>query len=153
MTCIKFNLDRDECAECPFLCGMEAGCLNTVESYVCLCNDLKLKDPVRGCSREPDPIFFSPIVMTPFRRREVDSECRAFNEEWGEKYFFVETKNQKATCVMCTESVAILKEYNLRRHYETKHRSTYLKFSGKFRSEKFESMIRVFGKVMLFVTS
>ncbi|XP_076313146.1 general transcription factor II-I repeat domain-containing protein 2-like isoform X3 [Tachypleus tridentatus] len=100
-----------------------------------------------------DPIFFSPIVMTPFRRREVDSECRAFNEEWGEKYFFVETKNQKATCVMCTESVAILKEYNLRRHYETKHRSTYLKFSGKFRSEKFESMIRVFGKVMLFVTS
>ncbi|XP_076348269.1 tyrosine-protein kinase transmembrane receptor Ror-like [Tachypleus tridentatus] len=45
--------DRDECAESPFLCGMEAGCLNTVGSYVCLCNDLKLKDPVRGCSREP----------------------------------------------------------------------------------------------------
>ncbi|XP_076304745.1 adhesion G protein-coupled receptor E2-like [Tachypleus tridentatus] len=45
--------DRDECAESPFLCGMKAGCLNTVGSYVCLCKDLKLKDPVRECSREP----------------------------------------------------------------------------------------------------
>ncbi|XP_076335740.1 general transcription factor II-I repeat domain-containing protein 2-like [Tachypleus tridentatus] len=82
--------------------------------------------------------------MAAFKRRKVDSECRAFNEEWEEKYFFVETKNQKATCVTCTESVAVLKEYNLRRHYETKHLSTYLKFSEKFRSEKFESMKRVF---------
>ena len=31
---------------------------------------------------------------------------------------------------------------NLRRHYETKHLSTYSKFSGKLRSEKYESMKR-----------
>ncbi|XP_076354462.1 general transcription factor II-I repeat domain-containing protein 2-like isoform X2 [Tachypleus tridentatus] len=89
-------------------------------------------------------VLFSPIVMAAFKRRKVDSECRAFNEEWGEKYFFVEIKNQKATCVICTESVAVLKEDNLRHHYETKHLSTYLKLSGKFRTEKFESMKRVF---------
>lgn len=39
-----------------------------------------------------------------------------------------------------SESVAILKEYNLRHHYETKHLSTYSKFSGNLRSEKSESM-------------
>ncbi|XP_076372709.1 general transcription factor II-I repeat domain-containing protein 2-like isoform X1 [Tachypleus tridentatus] len=35
-------------------------------------------------------------------------------------------------------------ERDIRRHYETKHRSTYLKFSGKFHSEKSESMKRVY---------
>ena len=54
----------------------------------------------------------------------------------------METKDQKASCVICSESVAVLKEYNLRRHYETKHLSTYPKFSGKLRSEKYESMKR-----------
>ncbi|XP_076313143.1 uncharacterized protein LOC143226275 isoform X1 [Tachypleus tridentatus] len=72
MTCIKFNLDRDECAECPFLCGMEAGCLNTVESYVCLCNDLKLKDPVRGCSREPVYVPAENLTCTRGYRRDAD---------------------------------------------------------------------------------
>ena len=76
------------------------------------------------------------------KKRKVDAECRVFNEEWGVKYFFVETKDQKASCVICSESVAVLKEYNLRCHYETKHLSTYSKFSGKLRSEKYESMKR-----------
>ena len=72
----------------------------------------------------------------------MDAECRVFNEEWGVKYFFAETKDQKASCMICSESVAVLKEYNIRRHYETKHLSTYSKFSGKLRSEKYESMKR-----------
>ena len=74
------------------------------------------------------------------KKRQVDAECRVFNEEWGVKYFFVETKDQKASCIICSVSVAVLKEYNLRRPYETKHLSTYSKFSGKLRSEKYESI-------------
>ena len=35
-----------------------------------------------------------------------------------------------------------MKEYNLRRHYDTKHVSTYAQFKDKQRSEKFESMHR-----------
>ena len=85
--------------------------------------------------------FSSPFIMAT-KKRKVDAECRVFNEEWGVKYFFVETKDQKASCVICSESVAVLKEYNLWRHYETKHLSTYSKFSGKLRSEKYESMKR-----------
>ena len=73
------------------------------------------------------------------RKRKVDDECRIFNKEWGEKYFFVETNDQKASCLICNESVAVMKEYNIRRHYETNHLSTHSKFSGKLRSEKFES--------------
>lgn len=72
------------------------------------------------------------------KRRKIDAECRLINEEWGEKYFFVETSNQKVGCLMCNESVAVLTEYNLQHHYETKHLLTSSKFSGKLCSEKFE---------------
>ena len=55
------------------------------------------------------------------KKRKVDTECRVFNEKWGEKYFFVEADNHPANCLICSESIAVLKEYYLRRHYETKH--------------------------------
>lgn len=40
----------------------------------------------------------------------------------------MEASNQKVGCLMCNESVAVLKEYNLRHHYETKHLLTSSKF-------------------------
>jgi len=52
------------------------------------------------------------------KRRKVDKECRKFNEEWTTKYFFTECKG-KALCLICPETVAILKGLN--RHYESKH--------------------------------
>ena len=55
------------------------------------------------------------------KKRKVDSECLVFNKKWGEKYFFVEADNHTANCLICGESIAVLKEHNLRRHYETKH--------------------------------
>ena len=48
--------------------------------------------------------------------------------------------DHKATCLVCNETVAVLKQYNLRRLYETKYLSAYSKFSGKLRFEKYESM-------------
>ncbi|XP_076057518.1 general transcription factor II-I repeat domain-containing protein 2-like [Oratosquilla oratoria] len=98
-------------------------------------------EPLSHIDFEGQIPFSSPFNMAT-KKRKVDAEFRVFNEEWGVKYFFVETKDQKASCVICSESVAVLKEYNLRRHYETKHLSTYSKFSGKLRSEKYESMKR-----------
>lgn len=73
------------------------------------------------------------------KRRKVDNECRLFNQEWGVTYFFVQS-GDKALCLICNETVAVLKEYNIRRHYETKHKSTYSQFTGVQRSEKFELM-------------
>jgi len=54
------------------------------------------------------------------KKRKVDSECRAFNGERMSKYFFTEF-SKKAVCLLCSESVAVLKEYNISRHYATKH--------------------------------
>jgi len=55
------------------------------------------------------------------KRRKVDKECRKFNEEWTTKYFFIECKG-KALCLICRETVAILKDLN--RHYESKHNAS-----------------------------
>lgn len=57
------------------------------------------------------------------KKRKVDSECRLFKEEWAWKYFFTEY-NGKPICLICNEAVAVLKDFNLARHFNTKHAKT-----------------------------
>lgn len=54
------------------------------------------------------------------KKRKVDSECRVFNKEWTSKYFFAEVRS-KAVRLICQETVAVLKEYNISRHFSSKH--------------------------------
>lgn len=75
------------------------------------------------------------------KKRKVTDECRVFQETWSERYFFIEY-NSKATCVICKETVGVMKEYNVRRHYETKHASKYNEFSGNMRKEKVKELQR-----------
>ena len=77
--------------------------------------------------------------MADKRKRKVDDQCRRFQQEWSVKYIFIESAN-KALCVICHESVAVLKEYNLRRHYQSKHQGTYSRFEGNIREEKLEKL-------------
>ncbi|CAM2119702.1 unnamed protein product [Caretta caretta] len=72
------------------------------------------------------------------QKRKVDSECRVFKEQWSVDYFVTES-GSKALCLICNETITVLKEYNIREH-ETKHLSNYSKFTGKLRSDKLESM-------------
>ena len=54
-------------------------------------------------------------------KRKIDSEYRVFNLRWANNYFFVQYK-EKAACLICQRTVAVFKEYNLRRHYESRHK-------------------------------
>lgn len=67
-------------------------------------------------------------------KRKVDQEHRQFQEKWTIDYFFVEF-NSNATCLICKEKVAVLKEYNLKRHYSTKHADHYDKYRGDEREK------------------
>ncbi|MBN3316740.1 GT2D2 protein, partial [Atractosteus spatula] len=59
--------------------------------------------------------------MSGLKKKKVDSECRVFTKEWTAKYFFTEV-GTKAICLICKESVAVFKEYNLSWHqFSTKH--------------------------------
>jgi len=55
-------------------------------------------------------------------KRKVDSENRQFKDEWTEKYAFIlPPTSTKPMCLICQETVALVKSGNLKRHYETKH--------------------------------
>ncbi|XP_016097781.1 general transcription factor II-I repeat domain-containing protein 2B-like [Sinocyclocheilus grahami] len=68
-------------------------------------------------------------------KRKVDEEHRQFQERWTLQYFFVEF-NGNATCLICKEKVAVLKEYNLKRHYSTKHGEQYEKYQEDERKRR-----------------
>lgn len=59
-------------------------------------------------------------TMSGPKKRKVDSECRVFNKEWTSKYFFTEVQS-KAVCLICQETVAAFKEYNINCHFSSKH--------------------------------
>ena len=64
---------------------------------------------------------------------KIEDECHTFNTEWTYKYFFTNF-GSKAVCLICQKSVAIFKEYNLKRHFQTKH--------GNFGSNLSESKLQ-----------
>ena len=68
--------------------------------------------------------------MSEPKKRKVDSECRVFNKEWITKYFFNEVRST-AVCLICQETVAVFKEYNISRHFATKHANYASKQSTK----------------------
>uniref|UniRef100_A0A8C1P3C2 SPIN-DOC-like zinc-finger domain-containing protein n=1 Tax=Cyprinus carpio TaxID=7962 RepID=A0A8C1P3C2_CYPCA len=59
--------------------------------------------------------------------RKVDRENRKFQSEWTEKYLFTvptmasKRGTNRPVCLLCNESVAVAKEYNVKRHFTTKH--------------------------------
>ncbi|GBN43037.1 General transcription factor II-I repeat domain-containing protein 2 [Araneus ventricosus] len=76
------------------------------------------------------------------KKRKVDSECRAFNDEWTWKYFFTVVKD-KPVCLICNEAVAVFKEYNISRHFTSEHKnSNYEAMSEYERKQNVESLCK-----------
>ncbi|CAL9703956.1 unnamed protein product [Knipowitschia caucasica] len=56
------------------------------------------------------------------KQRKVDAENRVFKQEWTDTYLFVlPADSAKPVCLICSETVALIKSSNIKRHYETKH--------------------------------
>ena len=72
-------------------------------------------------------------MATANKKRKVDAEGRRFQEKWKLEYLFTEYKNM-CVCLICTKAVAVVKEYNVKRHYQT-HESEYDKYTGSERRE------------------
>jgi len=58
--------------------------------------------------------------MSSAKKRKIDHECRVFNDNWTRKYFFANF-NGRAVCLICRDAVAVFKEFNLKRHFQSKH--------------------------------
>ncbi|KAL7640058.1 UNVERIFIED_CONTAM: hypothetical protein RMT77_009472 [Armadillidium vulgare] len=73
------------------------------------------------------------------KKRKIDSECKKFKEQWRYQYFVIESSN-KAMRIICNETISVLREYNIKRHYEAKHSQNYSKFTESLRLGKYESL-------------
>ncbi len=78
--------------------------------------------------------------MSVAKKRKVDSECRVFKEEWTTKYFFTNI-GQKAVCLICQESIAVFKDYNLSRHFSSKHSNYGVNLSPAEKANKYKMVI------------
>ena len=68
-------------------------------------------------------------------------ENRTFLDRWETDYLFTYVKD-KPVCLVCGANVSIIKEYNIRRHYETKHQDKYKDLDMTQRSQEVEEMTK-----------
>ena len=47
----------------------------------------------------------------------------------------------KPVCLVCNQQVAVLKEYNIRQHYETHHKEKYEHFKGQLRKDEINKLM------------
>jgi len=78
--------------------------------------------------------------MSLSKKRKVDKECRVFQDSWSVSYFFTEV-NGIPVCLVCSQQVSVVKEYNIRWHYETHHAERYRGLQGQLRREKVKELI------------
>ncbi|XP_021101465.1 mediator of RNA polymerase II transcription subunit 25 isoform X3 [Heterocephalus glaber] len=78
------------------------------------------------------PAQLPPRAPMPAAKRKKEGEGRVFREKWERDYFFVEVKSMP-TCLICKKIVSVLKEYNLKRHYESRHSKSYNQYTEQTR--------------------
>ena len=66
------------------------------------------------------------------KAKKRKEDIRHFQEEWILKYLFVESYG-KPTCMVCQEVLGVMKDYNLKRHYESYHMIEYGQLTGTLR--------------------
>ena len=87
-------------------------------------------------------------------KRKIDNENRQFNSKWTDEYLFVECQ-ERLICLICKEAVSVKKEYNVKRHHETKHASFVKEFPLKSarRAEKIQKLIAGYDGSRLMMTN
>ena len=64
------------------------------------------------------------------KKRKIADERRVFQEQWEELYFVTAVKDT-SHCLICQQKIAVMKKYNMCRHYKTMHRNKYDAYKGK----------------------
>ena len=65
-------------------------------------------------------------------KRKLANKGRVFTEKWLENYFMMKN-NGKPLCLVCMQVIDVMKENNVKRHYETQHKMQYEEYYGKTR--------------------
>jgi hypothetical protein len=73
------------------------------------------------------------------KKRKVCDEGRVFKENWTSEYFFIES-GAKPVCIICQRTVSVMKEYNIMRHYESKHKGKFYCLTSEIRERKISNL-------------
>ena len=57
------------------------------------------------------------------------------------QYLFVES-NGKPLCLICQETISVVKEYNLKRHYKSRHEAKYDNIRDQQREDKIQQLTK-----------
>ena len=76
--------------------------------------------------------------MSAAKEREIDDERMVFNSE----KFIVVPHNRGVFCLVCQITIAVIKEYNIKRHYTT-YSSQFDKIVGLARVEENEHLKKI----------
>ena len=75
------------------------------------------------------------------RKRKVEEEMRKFNDKWTSEYFFIENADSRPVYLICNQTLNVSKEYNIKRHYHSKHADgVYGKLKGRDRELKVKQL-------------
>ena len=72
--------------------------------------------------------------MSAAKKRRIENEGRTFQKQWTDKYFFI-AHAEKVSCLICKKSIPVMKDCNLKRHFEKNHEAFKL-FVAEKRTEK-----------------
>ena len=81
------------------------------------------------------------LTMSVIKKRKIDNEGRQFNKQWTTKYFFTDVGG-RAVCLICQDVVSVFKEYNVKRHFQTKHVNFGSKMSETELERKANDMLK-----------
>jgi hypothetical protein len=70
-------------------------------------------------------------TVSGYVKKKKDAENRQFQHNWMEDYYFIRNKGLPV-CLLCNESVSVNKEYNLKRHFASRH-ADHQKIHGQLR--------------------
>lgn len=74
---------------------------------------------------------------------------QGFQTIWTTNYLFTEVRC-KAVCLVCGEHIAVFKDYNLNRHYQTKHAETYKNLTDAERARTSDAFLAKLQKQQCF---
>ncbi|XP_045538423.1 general transcription factor II-I repeat domain-containing protein 2A-like [Papilio machaon] len=73
------------------------------------------------------------------KKRRLFEENRVFNDAWTDLYFFI-NYNEKPLCLICQKTLAVSKDFNLKRHYDTEHKAKFACLVGDVRKQKINAL-------------
>ena len=85
---------------------------------------------------------FKEIKTSVAKKCKIDDEGRALHSEWCPKYLVV-PHNQGVVCLVCQNTIALMKEYDVKRHYTSKHSSQFDEILGQAWVDKIEHLKNV----------